>query len=1153
MQFERLRLVGFKSFVEPTELAILPGLTGIVGPNGCGKSNLLEALRWVMGESSAKSLRGGSAATGGGMEDVIFAGTAKRPARNFAEVALSLDNRDRRAPAAFNGEDRLEVVRRIERGSGSDYRINAREVRQRDVQMLFADAATGAHSPALVSQGRVAALIAARPDERRQLLEDAAGVSGLAVRRREAEIRLKAADSNLGRLAEIVAAGEAQASTLRRQARAAERYRDLSSRIRAAEAASVRLAFLDASARAEAAEADVRKAEAELAAAEEAEAVLRTAQASKAAALPGLRQAEAEAAARLQAILTARATLVAERVAAEQRQRDLAAALAAARAERSEAERRRADSHTTGARLEAERTAAMAEAADAEAAAGPAAADVTHCEALAAEAEQALAEAVAAHAAIVAEARAVRAAADAARSRLARVAGERDRQLAALKRLDAEGSTGAADQRVSAAAEAAARAADATAAARTRVAEAAAARRAAEEARAAIEVALAAARAEVRGLEAEKDALRRLSGDASKPARSLYLEAEAGYEAALAAALGDDADAEAGPADAGSPPARRWAGAPITPDDPPLPPGVAPLAPHVAAPPQLARRLAQVGLVTEVPAAALLAALKPGQRLVSREGFLWRWDGFEAPPGGRSAAVAETLRQANRLAEIETALPAPRARCAEAEAELACQRDRVAAAVAAERAAVAAEAAAQRAQADAEARLQGARNAAAESHARRSAIAASVERLTVEAESAAEDAAAAAVKVSELPDASAAAEAVGDARLAAERARADLARARAHLAALVRTAAEERARAAGLAREMEAWEARAGEALEAMDRLAGRIEQLDSEHAALVGTPAAMTARLQAIEAELAAAEAARSAAGDAVLAADLELADLDRAARSAAARVADLREARGAATAAAAAAQDRLQRLVSEAGGEPEAPADCPDEAALAARARELPALVAERERMGPVNLVAAEELANLEADLTRKRAEKAELETAVARLRASIGVLNREARARLTEAFSAVDRAFRELFQTLFDGGSAELGFVDSDDPLEAGLEIRAQPPGKKLQSLSLLSGGEQALTAIALIFALFRTRPAPICVLDEVDAPLDDANVERFCRLLAHMAETTATRFLIVTHNMISMAAMHRLYGVTMAEPGVSQLVSVELAAAGDLLAA
>ncbi|MFQ3596145.1 MAG: AAA family ATPase, partial [Sphingomonadaceae bacterium] len=244
---------------------------------------------------------------------------------------------------------------------------------------------------------------------------------------------------------------------------------------------------------------------------------------------------------------------------------------------------------------------------------------------------------------------------------------------------------------------------------------------------------------------------------------------------------------------------------------------------------------------------------------------------------------------------------------------------------------------------------------------------------------------------------------------------------------------------------------------------------------------------------------------------------------------------------------------IVAEAGGEPPAPEDAPDEAELAARAQALPALLAERERLGPVNLVAEAELQDLEGALARQAVEKAELETAVARLRGSIGVINREARARLLEAFRQVDAHFRELFLTLFGGGSAELGLIDSDDPLEAGLEIRAQPPGKRLQSLSLLSGGEQALTAIALIFALFLTRPAPICVLDEVDAPLDDANVERFCRLLAHMSETTDTRFLIVTHNMISMAAMHRLFGVTMGEAGVSQLVSVELQEAGELLAA
>ena len=215
--------------------------------------------------------------------------------------------------------------------------------------------------------------------------------------------------------------------------------------------------------------------------------------------------------------------------------------------------------------------------------------------------------------------------------------------------------------------------------------------------------------------------------------------------------------------------------------------------------------------------------------------------------------------------------------------------------------------------------------------------------------------------------------------------------------------------------------------------------------------------------------------------------------------------------------------------------------------------ALTAERDRLGPVNLRADAELAELEASIAAGSAERAELDTAVARLRGSIGALNREGRVRLLEAFTRVDGHFRELYATLFTGGAAHLALVEADDPLEAGLEIMAQPPGKKLQSLTLLSGGEQALTAIALIFALFLTTPSPLCVLDEVDAPLDDANVERFCDLLDRMASTTATRFLVVTHNAVTMSRMHRLYGVTMSEPGVSQLVSVDLARAERLAAA
>ena len=303
MRFTRLRLNGFKSFVDPTDLVIHDGLTGVVGPNGCGKSNLLEALRWVMGENRPTAMRGG------GMEDVIFAGASSRPARNFAEVSLHIDNADRLAPAAFNEHDQIEIVRRITRDAGSAYKAAGKDVRARDVQMLFADASTGAHSPALVRQGQISELINAKPTARRRILEEAAGISGLYQRRHEAELKLKGAESNLTRVDDVIENLAAQLAQLARQAKQAARYREIGARLRQAEGLLLYIRWRDADAARAEAEAALSGHVTEAARAERAAVAAARAREAAETALPPLREEDAIAAALVQRLGVERGTL----------------------------------------------------------------------------------------------------------------------------------------------------------------------------------------------------------------------------------------------------------------------------------------------------------------------------------------------------------------------------------------------------------------------------------------------------------------------------------------------------------------------------------------------------------------------------------------------------------------------------------------------------------------------------------------------------------------------------------------------------------------------------------------------------------------------------------------------------------------------------
>lgn len=1156
-RFARLRIAGFKSFADPTTVDIMPGLTGVVGPNGCGKSNVIEALRWAMGEANARNMRSTD------MEDVIFAGTTARPARNLAEVTLTLEDTKGLAPPPFQEAADLEISRKIERGTGSAYRVNGKEARARDVQTLFADLASGARSSAMISQGRISHMVSAKPEERRALLEEAAGITGLHARRHEAELKLKAAEQNLLRADDLKGQLEARLGELKKQARQATRYKNLSGDIRRAEAEllaiqqavavrarqAAQAAFAASEARVTAAQA---KAQASLAEAEDAEAKL-----------PALRATEAQA----------RTVLERARIAAEQLQEAQARArtalveaktrLEALARDHDHAQRLVADAQAAQARLVAEQETLLEEHNSAPAAITTAEAEALTALELVRTAEQVATQATEDSARLAAEADAAKRALAEAQTRAQRLAQRAAETQAVYDKVqaqvippqrlhDAQAAREAAETALSAAQQAVLNAEAARATAEADVAQA----------RQTTEAALAAARSRAAALDAamtkvnaEHDALRAILaqkfGRESQPVLD-QITVPSGLEAALGAALREELSASSDPQAA-----RHWRLLPAFVQDEPRWQSFAQLA---QGPEALTRALSHIFLLPEGEDGAVhQAVLRPGQSLVSREGALWRWDGYSVRAGAASEAAVR-LKQRNRLAELATARD-------EARQAAQAARDEAMQAEAAERAARAedtrvrehhkqAESAARQARAQAEQRFDRARQEALRLAAEAERGASQVANAAAQAAQAAQEAQEAQAALAALRETQASLPDVGAARAAVEQARAALATARqaetavrARLAAL-RSATSQRAqRLQSLAREREGWAERGADAAERFVDLTARLAEAQQGVASLAAAPEEVQSASAESLAQLQAAQAGHQRHAEALQAAQGVADTAQRQARAAEAEVSSAREARGreegSVTAANHAWGTVAERILERLGPNPELPAvpeSLSAETEDKARKR-WERLQREREDMGAVNLRAEIEVNEAEAAITTIETERGEITTAIAKLRGSIGHLNREGRERLTAVFTQVDQHFQGLFARMFGGGKAHLALVGSDDPLAAGLEIYVQPPGKKLSTLSLLSGGEQALTAMSLIFAVFKCNPAPISVLDEVDAPLDDANVDRFCTLLEDMVRETGTRFLVVTHHHLTMSRMDRLYGVTMQERGVSRLLSVD----------
>jgi chromosome segregation protein len=814
MNFKKLEITGFKSFSEKTTFLIEKGLTGIVGPNGCGKSNIVESLRWCMGENSAKSMRGS------GMEDIIFSGTSNRPSKNISEVALLIDNQNKEGPTQYKQFEEISVKRKIEKDKGSKYYINDKEVRARDVQTFFADLSTGAHSPSLISQGRIGQLVTAKPIERKSILEEAAGISGIHARRQEAETRLNAAENNLKRADELKKQQQKQLDNLKKQAEEATRYKEISKEIRMNEAGLYYLKI-------RVIEKDKKKIVEKLGELDDEISAINidfnhnnTLLEEENKKLAPLRDKKMESAAKLQKLNLDMTNLVEEEVRVKSLQEKLEKSVKTIESDL-----------------------------------------------------------------------------------------ERERSIS----LDAELN----EKRIS----------------------------------------------------TEKEELLKTENELIK------VETNSSNELKTTKAQLDNLQA------------------------------------------QLNTMLDLIEKDIDEDKKLTKDTFRELKKLVIKITF--SQEEYAEKYGKDKSIQSDSIKRKERIKNIDV-------------------------------------------------ELENWRNLKSNSAKMNSELTDRKDKLLLELN-----------ENQKNPE-----------RIATSK----------------------------------------GQNLQNLENTKKRNEEIENELIEAEKKYSAINKNLKEIQ---------------------LKLSDLKENKARNEATIEGIENRK----------KDLLYSIKNELNIENEnsilpqsnlkdlSPEDSPS---IEAQTEKVEKIKKKRESLGSVNLRADEETKKYETEIKKMEDDRADLYSAIVKLKTSIDELNQKGRERLLEAFTKVNRKFNEVYTKLFNGGTAKIELVDSDDPLEAGLEMYVSPPGKRLQSITLLSGGEQALTALSLIFAVFLVNPSPICVLDEVDAPLDDANVTRFCSLLDELAKITKTRFIIITHHALTMSRMHRLYGVTMAEQGISQLVSVDLQKAEELVA-
>ena len=1139
MKFKSIRISGFKSFLEPTEIDLNEGLTGIVGPNGCGKSNIVEAMKWVMGENSARQMRGE------GMDDVIFSGSNERPARNFAEVTIKLDNTEKKAPASFNQFDEIEISRKIEREKGSTYRVNSKQVRARDVQLIFADTATGARSSGIVSQGRISQIIESSLEERRIILEEAANIKGLHNRRHEAELKLNGATDNLSRLLDIENTYNEQLIELEKQGRKAARYRSVGDRLRKAEA-SLFLSLLNTAEK----EFDELETKFEKSKNNVEEAQINLSKNTKSKLeifnkLPELRKIETEKAAILQSLNISKIRLEEEEATSKFTLNNVLNQITQIETDIKREIEIKDDANKTIANLLLEKDKLQLDTKDFTTKKNDASKRVNELKIKSEDADAKLSSINSEIFSIksdksdlenrinnlkekiknsedqksqfnIAEDKKLIDEHDKKRINIEKLIKEENNKLELIKKqLENKENLNIN----------------------------------LKEKKAKIDYDLNVMRADLHSLSSL------LGYDEFK---NNTLEATiddiGNLQDAIGSVLGETILAPVKSDSSDEQNTSYWKDG-ITPKfQEKLPEGATPLISKIKKNSILDIALIGIGIVeNEKTALKLQKELSFGQALTTLKGGLWRWDGYVQPLGVQNS-YSERLQQITKLRNLQDELPTKEKEEVTIVNEINKNELELKKLFETTR--------------KIESKISLLNNELNDTKLSISSLDSKINSSTIllkEHQNILDTSQKELVDLEKLSEKSVNLPTLLADELkirnAADQCRNELTDAMAAEQQIRNQESYQQRNLMQINNQKNDWENRKDEAETRIKSLKVRLDNLKEDKSRLEKLPDNFVEKANELNLKIETAEQNRNFAADKLVQTETLLNEAEKLEKSSEQNLASFREDMIKVEASLNLAktkieniEDRVHEKLRIKSNQLKEIVNLSDNEELNTSIETLEKtvqrLLNERDSLGAVNLRAEEEMNEMRQKIELMSKERVDLELAIEKLKSGIFELNKEGRQRLKDSFELVNKNFKNLFKKLFGGGDAELKLVGDDDPLKAGLEILASPPGKKMQLLSLLSGGEQALTAISLIFSVFLCNPAPICILDEVDAALDDSNVGRFCNLLDKIVDETETYFLVVTHHRLTMAKMNRLFGVTMEQKGISRLVSVDLEQANKI---